>query len=211
MNYGQVPNNTGFNMNSIGVPNPMQTQFDRYMNLTNQQQGQQGNGGNGFNFNNVPMQQSQQPMMNNTTNVNWVVVENWQKAKEQIVPNNSTVWMRDSSEPFIYVKIVDNLGTPNFKILKTEDVTDAILNNNGNIQTQQNFQPEGFVPVENFNELVNKFGTLNDTVGSLQQKINFYEQMFSQQLAPKSPVVQEISEPIVTEKPKVGRPQKVGE
>lgn len=205
MNYNQVPNNMG----SIGVPNPMQSQYDRYMNMTNQQQ-QQGNNG-GFNFNNLPIQQQQPQVSQNTTNVNWVVVENWQKAKEQIVPNNSTVWMRDSSEPFIYIKSVDNFGTPDFKILRTEDVTDTMLNN-GNIQTQQNFSTEGLVPVENFNELVNKFGTLNDTVGSLQQKIGMYEQMFSQQLTPK---VQEIVEPVVTEKPKIGRPssttQKVGE
>lgn len=211
MNYGQVPNNTGFNMNSIGMNNPMQPQLERYTNMMNQQS--QGNNG-GFNFNNAPMQQPQQTVSN--TNVNWVVVENWQKAKEQIVPNNSTVWMRDSSEPLQYIKSVDGFGTPTFKILRVDDVTDAILNNNGNTQTQQNFSPEGFVPVENFNELVNKFGALNDTVGNLQQKINFYEQMFSQQLAPqKQQIVEEIPNPVITEpvKTKVGRSssQKVGE
>lgn len=127
------------------------------------------------------MNLNQQQQQN--TNVNFLIVENMQKAKEQIVPYGYTMYMRDSSEPYQYIKSVDNVGTPTFRVLKFEDVTDKMNSLNGNANSGNNY-----VSSELFNNLVLK-------VQNLENYIQQYHDEFN------------------NNKPKVGRPtkEKVGD
>lgn len=148
-------------------------------------------------------QQPQQPQQNTNqnTNMNFLVVQSMQEAKEKVIPYGCTVWMRDSSEPYQYVKSIDMTGSPTFKVLKVEDVTEQMLNNNG-----QNKQTEQFVPIQDFN-------ILNNKVDQLQNTVNYYNNMLNQVLTPtqQNNTVIDV-EP--KEVKKVGRPpkaEKVGE
>ena len=147
-----------------------------------------------------PQQNQQQQSNQQQTNMNFVVVENMQRAKEQIVPYGYTVWMRDSSEPYQYIKSVDLTGTPSFKVLKVEDVTEQMVNGNNN----QNKQTDQFVPIQDFN-------ALNSKVEQLQNTVNYYSNMLNQVITPNNNTVIDV-EP--KELKKVGRPpktDKVGE
>lgn len=142
MNFNQNMGNnfpTQFN-------NPYQPKIDRYIDL----------------------QQQTQTAHPSNTNMNFIVVENIQKAKEQIVPYGYTMWMRDSSEPYQYIKSVDQVGTPSFKVLRVEDVTNELLNNS--IQT--NTTNVEFVSLDNFNELSNKVNQLQDIVNQYNNLLN---------------------------------------
>lgn len=165
-----MPNNFGMNNN----PNPMNMmnmgQLSTYQQPQPQNQ-QQQNSGNPF-----------------------IMVSNMKEAKEKILPYGSTVWMRDSSDPYLYVKGISLTGDPSFHVLKVEDVTDQMLNNNG--QTQNNNQ---FVQVQDFN-------ALNQKVEQLQNSVNYYSDILNKAMTQTQQVVEEPK--------KVGRPpktEKVGE
>jgi hypothetical protein len=165
-----MPNNFGMNNN----PNPMNMmnmgQLSTYQQPQPQNQ-QQQNSGNPF-----------------------IMVSNMKEAKEKILPYGSTVWMRDSSDPYLYVKGISLTGDPSFHVLKVEDVTDQMLNNNG--QTQNNNQ---FVQIQDFN-------LLNQKVEQLQNSVNYYSDILNKAMTPTQQVVEEPK--------KVGRPpktEKVGE
>ena len=166
-----MPNNFGMNNN----PNPMSMmnmgQLSTYQQPQQPQVQQQQNSGNPF-----------------------IMVSNMKEAKEKILPYGSTVWMRDSSDPYLYVKGISLTGDPSFHVLKVEDVTDQMLNNNG--QTQSNNQ---FVQIQDFN-------ALNQKVEQLQNSVNYYSDILNKAIAPTQQVVEEPK--------KVGRPpktEKVGE
>ena len=160
-----MPNNFGINNN----PNPMNMmnmgQLSTYQQPQPQNQ-QQQNSGNPF-----------------------IMVSNMKEAKEKILPYGSTVWMRDSSDPYLYVKGISLTGDPSFHVLKVEDVTDQVLNNNG--QTQNNNQ---FVQIQDFN-------VLNQKVEQLQNSVNYYSDILNKAMTPTQQVVEEPK--------KVGRPPKV--
>lgn len=160
-----MPNNFGMNNN----PNPMNMmnmgQLSTYQQPQQQVQ-QQQNSGNPF-----------------------IMVSNMKEAKEKILPYGSTVWMRDSSDPYLYVKGISLTGDPSFHVLKVEDVTDQMLNNNG--QAQSNNQ---FVQIQDFN-------VLNQKVEQLQNSVNYYSDILNKAMTPTQQVVEEPK--------KVGRPQKV--
>jgi hypothetical protein len=160
-----MPNNFGMNNN----PNPMNMmnmgQLSTYQQPQPQNQ-QQQNSGNPF-----------------------IMVSNMKEAKEKILPYGSTVWMRDSSDPYLYVKGISLTGDPSFHVLKVEDVTDQVLNNNG--QTQNNNQ---FVQIQDFN-------VLNQKVEQLQNSVNYYSDILNKAMTPTQQVVEEPK--------KVGRPPKV--
>ena len=165
-----MPNNFGMNNN----PNPMNMmnmgQLSTYQQPQPQNQ-QQQNSGNPF-----------------------IMVSNMKEAKEKILPYGSTVWMRDSSDPYLYVKGISLTGDPSFHVLKVEDVTDQMLNNNG--QTQNNNQ---FVQIQDFD-------LLNQKVEQLQNSVNYYSDILNKAMTPTQQVVEEPK--------KVGRPpktEKVGE
>lgn len=165
-----MPNNFGINNN----PNPMNMmnmgQLSTYQQ-PQQPQNQQQNSGNPF-----------------------IMVSNMKEAKEKILPYGSTVWMRDSSDPYLYVKGISLTGDPSFHVLKVEDVTDQMLNNNG--QTQNSNQ---FVQIQDFN-------VLNQKVEQLQNSVNYYSDILNKAITPTQQVVEEPK--------KVGRPpktEKVGE
>lgn len=120
--------------------NPYQDKVNRYMDLQQQQQTQQ---------------------LSNT-NMNFVVVENIQKAKEQIVPYGYTMWMRDSSEPYLYIKSVDNVGTPSFRVLKLEDVTDKIDNKEIKDKVE-------FVSMQSFNDLSLRVEQLSSMISQIEE------------------------------------------
>lgn len=166
-----MPNNFGMNNN----PNPMNMmnmgQLSTYQQPQQPQVQQQQNSGNPF-----------------------IMVSNMKEAKEKILPYGSTVWMRDSSDPYLYVKGISLTGDPSFHVLKVEDVTDQMLNNNG--QTQSNNQ---FVQIQDFN-------ILNQKVEQLQNSVNYYSDILNKAITPTQQVVEEPK--------KVGRPpktEKVGE
>lgn len=166
-----MPNNFGINNN----PNPMNMmnmgQLSTYQQPQQPQNQQQQNNGNPF-----------------------IMVSNMKEAKEKILPYGSTVWMRDSSDPYLYVKGISLTGDPSFHVLKVEDVTDQVLNNNG--QTQNSNQ---FVQIQDFN-------VLNQKVEQLQNSVNYYSDILNKAITPTQQVVEEPK--------KVGRPpktEKVGE
>lgn len=101
----------------------------------------------------------------NNTNMNFLVVENIQKAKEQIVPYGYTMWMRDSNEPYQYIKSVDNVGTPTFKVLKVQDVTEIVD------KPQQNNQ-SNYVPLDLFNSLSLKVEQLDASLNQYREELN---------------------------------------
>ena len=160
-----MPNNFGMNNNL----NPMNMMNMGQLSTYQQPQQQQ-----------VPQQQ------NNGTP--FIMVSNMKEAKEKILPYGSTVWMRDASENYLYVKGISLTGDPSFHVLKVEDVTDQMLNNNG--QTQNNNQ---FVQIQDFN-------ALNQKVEQLQNSVNYYSDILNKAIAPTQQVVEEPK--------KVGRPQK---
>ena len=139
-----------------------------------------------------PQQQQVQPQQNNGTP--FIMVSNMKEAKEKILPYGSTVWMRDSSDPYLYVKGISLTGDPSFHVLKVEDVTDQMLNNNG--QNQSNNQ---FVQIQDFN-------ALNQKVEQLQNSVNYYSDILNKAMTTTQQVVEEPK--------KAGRPpktEKVGE
>lgn len=166
-----IPNNVSMNNNPMNMG-----QMNMGLNTYQQPQMQQ------------PQQQVQQQQNSNQP---FLTVSNMQEAKEKVLAYNSTIWMRDSSDPYLYVKSLDMTGTPSFKVLKVEDVTDQMLNNNG--QNQNNAQ---FVQVQDFN-------VLNQKVEQLQNSVNYYNDILNKALAP-TPTQQVVEEP-----KKVGRPPKV--
>ena len=93
-------------------------------------------------------------------------------------------------------------GTPHFSILKVEDVTEQMLNNNG-----QTKQTEQFVPIQDFN-------ALNSKVDQLQNTVNYYSGVLNQVLTPQVQQNNTVIDVEPKEVKKVGRPpkaEKVGE
>lgn len=153
-NNGYMPNyNMGMNNYNMSpsIDNRL-NQLNGYMNQLN-------------NMNNNMTNQHQEQKQ--STNMSFIKVANMQQAKEWVVQNGQEVWMQDSSEPYLYYKSVDNLGSANFRILKVDDVTNNILNEDN----QQDLSQE-YVPISNFNELQNQVNILND-------KINLYENVIN--------------------------------
>ena len=177
-----IPNNFGMNNN----PNPM--------NMMNMGTYQPNVG--------AYQQPQQQQNANQNTNMNFLVVQSMQEAKEKVIPYGCTVWMRDSSEPYQYVKSIDVTGSPTFKALKVEDVTDQMLNDNGQFK-----ETEKFVPIQDFNALNNK-------VDQLQNTVNYCSGVLNQVLTPQAQQNNTVIDVEPKEVKKIGRPtktEKVGE
>lgn len=64
----------------------------------------------------------QPPVMQPQANVDWVQVAGFEAAKAQQVDPGKTCWMRDTSEPYIYAKAVDMMGTPDVQMFRVERV-----------------------------------------------------------------------------------------
>lgn len=65
----------------------------------------------------------QQPqVMQPQANIDWVQVAGFEAAKAQQVEPGKTCWMRDTSEPYIYAKAVDMMGTPDVQMFRVERV-----------------------------------------------------------------------------------------
>ena len=132
----------------------MQMPINRYM----QQQG----------FNNYGQQQNmnyQQPTNNaRTSNADFVPVSGKENARNQIVPQGTTMWMLDNVEPNLYVKSVSNVGGIDFKAFKLVDITD-------DIPKQEVVNTEvGYVTIEQFNKIQEEMNTLT-------AKIAMYESL----------------------------------
>lgn len=67
-------------------------------------------------------QRQQQAPQQSTQNVGWVQVNGYEGAKAQTVQPGNVCWMRDTSEPFIYAKSVDAIGTPTVEMFRVERV-----------------------------------------------------------------------------------------
>ena len=75
----------------------------------------------------------QPPMMQPTpqSNVDWVQVAGYEAAKAQQVEPGKTCWMRDTSEPYIYAKAVDMMGTPDVQMFRVERVNPGEISAGG--------------------------------------------------------------------------------
>lgn len=165
-NYGypqQMNMNNQMSVPYYGYPNNMQSTIDRLEKLQNQQQ----------QMNSYPQQQNQEQ----TTNVNWIPVANIQQAKEQIVQPNTTIWMRDSYLPIIYVKSVSPVGKIDFQPYQL-----VPLDENGNLPSGQQIpvQQEQMVDSQSYVH-VDEFNKLTQVVNELNQKIQMYEQLLQGQ------------------------------
>ena len=56
------------------------------------------------------------------SNVEWVYVNGFQGAREQIVQPGCTAWMMDNNEPIIYYKAVDQMGQPTLKAYRLNEL-----------------------------------------------------------------------------------------
>ncbi len=56
------------------------------------------------------------------SNVDWVQVAGYEAAKAQQVFPGCVCWMRDTSDPYIYAKSVDMMGTPKTEMFHIERV-----------------------------------------------------------------------------------------
>ena len=161
---------------------------------------------NGMQQNFYPDKYQQQNLVNNQqTNDNsqpFLIVSNMKEAQEKIIGYNTCMWMRDPSEPYLYVKSTDMTGTPHFSVLKLEDVTDQMLNDNGQFK-----ETEKFVPIQDFN-------ALNSKVDQLQNTVNYCSGVLNQVLTPQAQQNNTVIDVEPKEVKKIGRPtktEKVGE
>lgn len=185
---GFMPSNNYNGMMNNGYQQPMS--YDNRMQQLNSYMEQLKGGSMNMN------QQPQVQVPQQSSNMNFIKVANMQQAKEWVVQNNQEVWMQDSSEPYLYYKSVDNLGSANFRILKVDDVTDQMLNGSNQApMTEVNL--DKYVPIENFNELRNQ-------VNALTNKVNNYESLFGSMLNPQPQVTQGN---VVEQQKTVGRPK----
>lgn len=78
---------------------------------------------NYFNANYQPPQMfGQQPAQARQSNVDWVYVNGFQGAREQIVQPGCTAWMMDNNDPLIYYKAVDQMGQPTLKAYRLTEL-----------------------------------------------------------------------------------------
>jgi hypothetical protein len=191
MSYGNgyMPNyNMG--MNNYNLPSSMDNRLNQLNDYMNR-----------FNMNNQQQIQPQQQ----SSNMSFIKVANLQQAKEWVVQNNQEVWMQDSSEPYLYYKSVDNLGSANFRILKVDDVTEQMLNGTKQQNIKQEIDLSQYVPISNFNELQNQVKGLND-------RLNMYEGFINNLInKPKENVVVEMDESKKVGRPKSNSTPKVGD
>lgn len=80
-----------------------------------------------------PMMQRQQPQPSPQPNQNigWVQVNGYEGAKAQTVQPGNVCWMRDTSEPFIYAKSVDAIGTPTVEMFRVEKIDPSAMHAQG--------------------------------------------------------------------------------
>lgn len=179
--------NNGFNNNYAPPYQNQINQLNRYMEQLNN---------NNMNNNNM---NSNNNIQTPNTNMNFIPVENLEKAKEFVVNRGAEAWMRDSFQPYIYYKAVDPVGAITFRILEVNDVTDKVLNNNMSNMIQNQNTTE-FVSIDNFNELDKK-------VNGVAERLNKYEAFIDSLL--KQPQPQETKEE-KPNKPKSNSTQKAG-
>lgn len=77
------------------------------------------------------------------SNVDWVQVAGYEAAKSQQVFPGCVCWMRDTSDPYIYAKSVDMMGTPKTEMFRIERVEPGALP-----QKERSVSPEDFAALE---------------------------------------------------------------
>lgn len=77
------------------------------------------------------------------SNVEWVQVAGYEAAKGQQVPPGCVCWMRDTSDPYIYAKSVDMMGTPKTEMFRIERVEPGALP-----PKERSVSPEDFAALE---------------------------------------------------------------
>lgn len=95
------------------------------------------------------------------TNISWVYVNGMDGAKSQIVQPNQTVWMMDSSDPVIYVKAVDSIGTATLKAFSLTEITASVP-----VQGQQ---PDlsGYAQKGDLDDIVKRLSAIEEVIGGL--------------------------------------------
>lgn len=181
---GFMPNNN-MNFNNMNM-NPFQNQInqlDRYMEQ-------------------LPGGQSQsRSQIQQKTNMDFIKVRNMQEAREWIVQNGCSVWMRDSVEPYLYFKSVDDLGSPNFRIIEINDVTEKFFN--GRPQSQE-VNMNQYVPIENFNQLNAKVDGLEKELNMYREFINSLTQSQNNNVVEEQKTTKQVGRPKSNSTPKEG-------
>lgn len=77
------------------------------------------------------------------SNVDWVQVAGYEAAKAQQVLPGCVCWMRDTSDPYIYAKSVDMMGTPKTEMFHIERVEPGAIS-----QKERSVSPEDFAELE---------------------------------------------------------------
>lgn len=86
-------------------------------------------------------------------NVDWVYVAGLEGAKNQIVQPGFKVWMMDNNNPYIYVKSVDKVGSPEFHAFFIQEVSEEELSKQINAATEPQIDPSQYVQRAEFDEL----------------------------------------------------------
>lgn len=77
------------------------------------------------------------------SNVDWVQVAGYEAAKGQQVLPGCVCWMRDTSDPYIYAKSVDMMGTPKTEMFHIERVEPGAIP-----PKERSVSPEDFAALE---------------------------------------------------------------
>lgn len=120
---------------------------------------------NGFNPYNpsVPYIPSYAPQPNTQgSNVNWVYVNGIDGARNQIVQPNQVVWMMDNTDPRIYVKAVDSVGSVTLKAFDLNEINPNALAANANISAAN-----AFVTKNDLSALESRIANIEKEIGGI--------------------------------------------
>lgn len=95
------------------------------------------------------MMAQQVPQVQPNNGITWV--QGIDGARAYMLPANSSAILMDSDGPYFYIKSTDNVGMPQVKAYRFEEV---------GAQPQQQMQQQDFVPRAEFEQLRNDFNNL---------------------------------------------------
>lgn len=116
----------------------------------------------GFNQPSMPYlpdyRQAQQAQM---SNVAWVYVNGIEGARNQIVQPNQVAWMMDNSEPRIYVKAVDNVGSVTLRAFALNEIDTNSLTTGAREQS-------AYVTRNDLSALENRIAHIEQELGGIE-------------------------------------------
>lgn len=117
-------------------------------------------------FNTTP--QPPEQYHNSTPNSGIIWVQGIEGAKSYMVPPNTSVLLMDSEGTRFYIKSADAAGLPNTRIFEFKEVSANSLSSS----PVPSFNPDSFVPRNEFDSLKMEFEQYKSLVGSIAQMNN---------------------------------------